>query len=115
MGSKSIVQMVGERIRYYRIQKELSQEALAHESGLTPAYIGQIERGQENPTVNTLNKICTALDISISEIFDFDSSIKVENEAALDKIRLSLKKLSPENAEIAANIVLQLSKIAQEK
>ncbi len=44
----------------------MSQEKLAELSGLHPTYIGQMERGEKNPTIKSLYKICTALHIPIT-------------------------------------------------
>lgn len=60
---------VGERIRELRQERALSQEQLAHIAEITPAYLGQVERGMKNVTVFVLEKICTALNISLSDFF----------------------------------------------
>lgn len=54
---------LGKRIKLYRVQKGLSQEKLAELSELHPTYIGQLERGEKNPTVMSILKIATALEI----------------------------------------------------
>ncbi|MEN6412208.1 MAG: XRE family transcriptional regulator [Veillonellales bacterium] len=46
-----------------RKQKKLSLECLAELSGVSKAMIGQIERGDSNPTVNTLWKIASGLQV----------------------------------------------------
>lgn len=65
-----IVFIVGQRIRYYRSQLKLSQEKLAELSGCHPTYIGQVERGEKNPTIESIEKIALALDIPLSQLFD---------------------------------------------
>ncbi len=45
---------LGLRIRYYRKQRGLSQEKLAELCSLHPTYIGQIERGEKNATIESL-------------------------------------------------------------
>lgn len=59
---------LGKRIRNKRIEKGLSQEALADLAELHSTYIGQVERGEKNVTINTLQKICRALDCPMSEL-----------------------------------------------
>jgi transcriptional regulator with XRE-family HTH domain len=61
---------LGERLRELRQHRAMSQEQLAHTSNITPAYLGQVERGTKNITVHTLEKVCHALNISLSEFFD---------------------------------------------
>jgi len=61
---------LGERLREFRQSRAMSQEQVAHQANITPAYLGQVERGTKNITVHTLEKVCTALNISLSEFFD---------------------------------------------
>ena len=52
-----ITQTIGRKLRQYRQKQGYSQEALADRAGLHPTYIGQVERGEKNITVETLGKI----------------------------------------------------------
>ncbi len=65
-----ITKAIGQRIRNYRTQKGLSQEKLAELSGCHPTYIGQLERGEKNATIESIERITTALDISLSKLFE---------------------------------------------
>ena len=47
-----IAKTVGKRLRSYRQAQSLSQERLAEMAGLHPTYIGQVERGEKNLTIN---------------------------------------------------------------
>jgi DNA-binding XRE family transcriptional regulator len=60
--------LLGATIRSTRISLGLSQEALAVDAGLDRSYMGGIERGEHNLTIINLAKICSALDVNISEI-----------------------------------------------
>ena len=60
----------GKRIRNLRIAKSISQEKLAELSGLHATYIGQIERGEKSPTIESIYKISVGLNISISKLLD---------------------------------------------
>lgn len=66
----SISEQVGKRIRAFRLAEGLSQEKLAEMSGCHPTYIGQLERGEKNATLETVEKISAALDISVSTLFE---------------------------------------------
>jgi transcriptional regulator with XRE-family HTH domain len=59
---------LGKAIRQLREKKGLTQEAVAHDAGITTATLGVIERGLSNPTWATLKGISSALGISIIEI-----------------------------------------------
>lgn len=65
-----IAKAVGQRIRNYRTQKGFSQEKLAELSGCHPTYIGQLERGEKNATLESIERITTALGISLSKLFE---------------------------------------------
>ena len=65
-----ITRILGQRIRNYRTNLGLSQEKLAELSGCHPTYIGQIERGEKNATIESIEKIANALNASLSKLFD---------------------------------------------
>lgn len=65
-----LTKILGQRIRNYRTAKGLSQEKLAELSGCHPTYIGQIERGEKNATIESIEKISSALNISLSKLFE---------------------------------------------
>lgn len=48
--------------------RALSQEALAVDAGVDRSYVGRIERGVENPTVETLDKLASALGVPPAEL-----------------------------------------------
>ena len=71
-----IAKNVGQRIRSYRLQLGLSQEKVAELSGCHPTYIGQVERGEKNATLESIEKIAAAIKLPLSKLFD-----KMENAA----------------------------------
>ena len=77
-----IAKIIGQRIRNYRTQKGLSQEKLAELAGCHPTYIGQLERGEKNATLESVEKIASAMDISLSELFDKLGKSSGDNIAA---------------------------------
>lgn len=66
-----LVAKVGERIRRLRKERNLSQEQLAERSSLHTNYVGQVERGEKNLTLETLEKIVLGLGVSLEELFRF--------------------------------------------
>ncbi len=68
---------IGKKIKEVRKNKNLSQEEFAEEIGITPSYLGQVERGQRNIALPTLEKIAKVTDIPV-EIFI--CNISTENE-----------------------------------
>ena len=65
-----IAKTVGQRIRNYRTRQGLSQEKLAEMSGCRPTYIGLVERGEKNATLESIEKIAAALNVSLSKLFE---------------------------------------------
>lgn len=63
-----MLRTLGENIKKERIEKELSQEQLAEETGLHRTYISQLERGLRNPTITTLLKITKVLNVSLDAL-----------------------------------------------
>ncbi len=59
---------LGQAIRELRDRRGLTQEAVAHEAGVTASTYGLIERGQSNPTWATVDDIASALGVSIVEL-----------------------------------------------
>lgn len=60
---------VGTRLLEIRRQRGLSLRALAHGSGLSVNAIGRIERGLSSPTVSSLQRLATALEVPLIEFF----------------------------------------------
>lgn len=57
------------RMKAARAGKDLSQEALAEQVGVTRQTISAIEKGNYNPTINLCVKICQVLDKTLDELF----------------------------------------------
>jgi DNA-binding XRE family transcriptional regulator len=60
--------ILGENIRTHRRNAGWSQEKLAEKSDLHHNYIGDIERGEENVSVDALMRIATALKVALSDL-----------------------------------------------
>lgn len=90
---------IGERIRYFRKLRGWSQEALALQAEINPAFLGHLERGLKSPTVKTLEKIAAALDISMAELFADPQPVPGEKEQLLNRICDLIKDMSNENLE----------------
>ena len=65
-----IARVLGQRIRNHRTAKGWSQEKLAELSGCHATYIGQLERGEKNATIESVSKISAALNVSLSRLFE---------------------------------------------
>ena len=61
---------LGLLISKYRHLSNLSQEKLAERIGVSTNFLGNIERGEKHPSVETLFKICVALDLPLNELLN---------------------------------------------
>ncbi|HEY6874175.1 MAG TPA: helix-turn-helix transcriptional regulator [Geobacteraceae bacterium] len=61
----------GEAIRELRKQKRLSQEYVAHESGLDRSFISLLETGRQQPSLVTIFQLSKALGVSPSQLITF--------------------------------------------
>lgn len=92
--------LVGQRIRNYRLQNGLSQEKLAELSGCHPTYIGQIERAEKNPTIDSIEKISSALNVSLSRLFEKLGAQSDEENLPLKCYELIASKSKDEQKQI---------------
>lgn len=68
---------LGRAVRQLRGDRGMSQEALAHEAGVTSGTLSLIERGLSNPTWGTAKGIAAALGVTIADLAKL--SLKYEN------------------------------------
>jgi transcriptional regulator with XRE-family HTH domain len=65
----NVKQLFGSRLRELRRERGLSQEAFAHEVGLDRSYVGGIERGERNVSLENICLIAAALGVPPAELF----------------------------------------------
>lgn len=61
--------LVAWNLRRVRVRSGFSQEALAADAEVDRSYVGRLERGLENPTVNILERLADCLNVNIAELF----------------------------------------------
>lgn len=104
-----ISKQIGERIRMFRQNRELTQEKLGEKADLNVSFIGQIERGGKRPTIESLEKIVKALDITFEELFAFEHDISnCKDTTIADKIAFELKGRSHGEQEAVYSLVKQI-------
>ena len=105
-----LAKTVGRRIRNYRTQLGLSQEKLAELSGCHPTYIGQLERGEKNATLESLDKVAASLNIALSELLaNLGGKTTAERNLPQECYELLLTK-SKEEQEQILQILIALDK-----
>lgn len=83
----------------------MSQEQLALAAGLAPAYLGMIERGGKNPTINVIEQICGVLRISLADFFNYGQLNIAEQDDTMLEIVSLLEKRSPQEKEAVLKII----------
>ena len=66
---------VAENIKRIRKSKKLSMERLAAEAGVSRSMLGQIERGEANPSVGILGKLASALKVPAEVLLENDDFV----------------------------------------
>ena len=65
---------IGETIRNYRLQKGMSQGDIEKRTGLLRCYLSRVENGHTIPSLDTLAKIASAMDIPLAQFFNEHNS-----------------------------------------
>lgn len=102
----NLKKLIGAKISEYRKIKDMTQAQLAEKTSLSNDFISRIERGERIPTIETLDKITSVLDVSLGEFFDFgeterNAKISVESE----RIRIYLKDKTEKDIRLAYNVI----------
>lgn len=71
----------GLAIRRLRLEAGLTQEALAHEVGISSNYLSDVERGRRNITINLLFALADGLDIAGDDLF---AHFRIDNRISSD-------------------------------
>lgn len=98
---------LGNRIRAIRNAKGLTQQNLADISGLDYRYIGAIERGERNFSIDNLEKVLVALNVSLHEVAYLSveqGKAETARWEAIDQFIASTEGLSEEQIEILRRV-----------
>lgn len=95
--------LLGRRIREVRIGKNLTQEALAEKVGVSSVYISHIEVGTSKSSLETLVKICNALETTPDYLL-MNSLYSSKNQLS-DKIGSQLKNCTSKDIEFISDII----------
>lgn len=105
--------LIGKQVAKIRKERGMSQAQLAEAIDVAPETISRLERGVSIPSLNTLENISQALDISLKDLFNFEYAPKVKispSEKELAKIVVLLKTRKAEEIRLAHKILNNLFK-----
>lgn len=94
---------IPKRIKDLRELKELSIYDMTVRTGLSHSCILKIEKGQRQPNLNTLTKLCEAMDVTLGEFFADESSDTLnDNERSVIK---AMRKLNKKQVEAVVRLL----------
>lgn len=94
---------IGAKIKEFRKLKKLTQGQLSEKANISRSYLGDVENGRYNPSLDFLESISTALEIPMYLFFKETSSDDIDNlDPLLDELFFNIKSL-PEDKIKAIN------------
>lgn len=72
--STHLREALGHKVKEQRLALKMTQRDLAEGAGVRQALVSAIERGEANPTLNSIMRIATALEVNFSELFELRRS-----------------------------------------
>lgn len=107
MNEKNFKKLIGERVRYYRNLRNLTQEQLAEIMEFNTKSISLLENGHNYIALNKVPKLCEALDIEPYQLFIFDKrNVRTENIKA--DIQEILNTMDNKKLKLAYNLLYAL-------
>ena len=94
--SKDAKALLGHRIRSLRNLKGWTQQKLGEEADVNYKFVGEIERGQQNPSFAILVKIAAALEADLPELFRFEQEA-LDRKQVESQINAILQSLPDED------------------
>jgi transcriptional regulator with XRE-family HTH domain len=105
---------IGETIRNYRLQKGMSQGDIEKRTGLLRCYLSRVENGHTVPSLDTLAKIATAMELPLAQFFHNGTGDngKAGPQLAEDEVRFltQIRRYSPNLNDSDRKLVLAMVK-----
>ena len=106
---------IGETIRNFRLQKSMSQGDIEKRTGLLRCYLSRVENGHTIPSLDTLAKIATAMEIPLAQFFSGgagENGHKNAPQLAEDEVRFltQIRRFSPNLNDSDRKLVIAMVK-----
>ena len=106
---------IGETIRNFRLQKGMSQGDIEKRTGLLRCYLSRVENGHTIPSLDTLAKIASAMDVALAQFFSdgqADAVAKSSPQVSDDVLRFlnQIRRYSPGLNDSDRRLVLTMVK-----
>ncbi len=106
----NIAEIFGRQIKSYRKALSLSQEELAERCGLHSTYIGQVERGEKNASLESIQKLSRGLNIPIAKLFEC-FTFETDESTPAAKIYYTVLNMENDTQKHILNIINEISEI----
>lgn len=108
---------IGDTIRNFRLQKNMSQGDIEKRTGLLRCYLSRVENGHTIPSLDTLAKIATAMELPLAQFFadhapENGAAGKTAPQLSEDDVRFysQLKRYTPNLNESDRKLVIAMVK-----
>ena len=108
-----IAEAVGKRIYAIRTSKHMSRKDLAKRSGLHLTYIGQLERGERNATIATLESVSYALNVPIERFVEYITPGMASQETAANECYNLILEQTPRTQKRLLAILQNMAQLHQ--
>ncbi|MDU1936423.1 MAG: helix-turn-helix transcriptional regulator [Clostridium sp.] len=98
-----IYKLLGKKIREERLKLNLTQEQLAEKVDISTSYVGQIERGERNISLDTLVNLSNTLGVTID--FLLQDSININEDTLLLQINQLISSRNTKEKEMALDVL----------
>ena len=99
-------QALGARIKEFREKNKMTQDTLAELVGVDPKHLSRIENGKNYPSLETLEKLVSNLNISFEDVFEFKHL--VQRTELLQNISERIQYLNDEKLKFIIKILKEL-------
>ena len=99
---------VGKRLQTIRQKKHISVYRIAQDTGVSTSHINSIERGEKNPSVETLSRLIEPLGVTMSEFFNEDTDVSYLNDEEREVIEY-FRTMSTESAAALLQLIRTLN------
>ncbi len=106
---------IGEKLQRLRNQSLLTQTELGEKAGISLEAISKIERFQTSPNIDTLARLCIALNVSITSFFIFDQIPDSSFKSKLETLVLLLERKDVETITFIESILPALETYRDKK
>ena len=113
MAKLPLRELVRKRLRAFRLAKGFTQEQLCEKAGLSLDAVSRIEGGSRSPTLDTLERLASALGVSVSELVWAEAAAPLAVALPVQRISRLLETRSAKMQQSVEDVVRVLVKVLE--